>query len=258
MKLSKVLSCLGLLGILCAHSNALPQSKAPALPNGSFHLMPVPYMLTPAEGKFRIIESLSVTSAGHSEPRLTKAVERFLHRLEIRTGIRHTGTPPAGSQGLQLVIECAGPGEPVQTVRAEESYTLEVGMTKVRLAAPSPLGIMHGLETVLQLLDLDAESFYLPAVAIQDRPRFPWRGLMIDVARHWQPVEVIKRNLDAMAAVKLNVFHWHLSEDQGFRVESKRYPRLQGLGSDGLKHACGGNTSLRPISIPASGPGQQP
>ena len=68
---------------------------------------------------------------------------------------------------------------------------------------------------------------------IEDRPRFPWRGLMLDVSRHWMPVEVVERNLDAMAAVKLNVFHWHLSDDQGFRVESRRYPRLQQLGSDG-------------------------
>jgi hexosaminidase len=74
----------------------------------------------------------------------------------------------------------------------------------------------------------------VPVVTIQDRPRFPWRGLMIDVARHFMPVEVIKRNLDGMAAVKLNVFHWHLSDNQGFRVESKEFPKLQEMGSDGL------------------------
>ena len=72
-----------------------------------------------------------------------------------------------------------------------------------------------------------------PAIHIEDRPRFPWRGLMLDVSRHWMPVEVVERNLDAMAAVKLNVFHWHLSDDQGFRAESRRFPRLQQLGSDG-------------------------
>ena len=70
-------------------------------------------------------------------------------------------------------------------------------------------------------------------VDIQDHPRFPWRGLHLDVSRHWMPIEVVKRNIDGMAAVKLNVFHWHLSDDQGFRVESKRFPKLQQLGSDG-------------------------
>src|SRR5436305_11283885 len=71
-------------------------------------------------------------------------------------------------------------------------------------------------------------------LVIQDKPRFPWRGLMIDSGRHFMPVEVIERNLDGMAAVKMNVFHWHLSENQGFRIESKRCPKLQEMGSDGL------------------------
>ena len=69
---------------------------------------------------------------------------------------------------------------------------------------------------------------------IEDHPRFAWRGLMMDVSRHFMPVETVERNLDAMAAVKLNVLHWHLSDDQGFRVESRLHPRLQLMGSDGL------------------------
>ena len=94
--------------------------------------------------------------------------------------------------------------------------------------------MLRGLETFLQLVEAGPAGFQVPAVAIEDRPRFPWRGLLIDVARHLMPVEVIERNLDAMAAVKLNVLHWHLSEDQGFRVESRRYPKLHRIGSDGL------------------------
>src|SRR6202030_3637945 len=77
-----------------------------------------------------------------------------------------------------------------------------------------------------------ANSFVVPAVVIEDKPRFSWRGLHLDVSRHWMPLEVVKRNLDGMAAVKLNVFHWHLSDDQGFRIESKRFPKLQEQGSD--------------------------
>ena len=93
---------------------------------------------------------------------------------------------------------------------------------------------MRGLETFLQLVQITSDGFAVPAIAIQDKPRFPWRGLMIDVGRHFIPLEVLKRNLDGMAAVKMNVFHWHLSENQGFRVESKRFPKLQEMGSDGL------------------------
>jgi len=93
---------------------------------------------------------------------------------------------------------------------------------------------MHGLQTFLQLVEVSPNGFAAPVVTIQDQPRFPWRGLMIDSARHFIPLDVIRRNIDGMEAVKMNVFHWHLSENQGFRVESKKYPKLHELGSDAL------------------------
>ena len=92
---------------------------------------------------------------------------------------------------------------------------------------------MHALETLLQLLQNNSTSYYFPTVTISDSPRFTWRGLMIDAARHFQPVDVIKRNLDAMAAMKMNVFHWHLTDDQGWRIELKNHPKLTQLASDG-------------------------
>ena len=126
-----------------------------------------------------------------------------------------------------------GPGAEDPSLGEDESYQLDVAPDGARLKAATVAGALHGLETFAQLVAPGAEGFQVPAVHIEDRPRFPWRGLMLDVSRHWMPVEVVERNLDAMAAVKLNVFHWHLSDDQGFRVESRRFPRLQQLGSDG-------------------------
>src|SRR5437879_12811408 len=114
-----------------------------------------------------------------------------------------------------------------------ESYTLEINDKQVRLVAPTVVGALRGLETFLQLLQGDRDGYYLPAIKIQDQPRFPWRGLLIDVARHFEPMEVLKRNLDAMAAVKLNVFHWHLTEDQGFSVESTNLTNLHTVTSHG-------------------------
>src|SRR5207244_4198655 len=96
----------------------------------------------------------------------------------------------------------------------------EVTSGGATLNAATTVGALRGLETALQLISSDSAGWYLPSAQIEDRPRFPWRGLLIDVGRHWEPPEVIKRQLDGMAAVKLNVLHWHLSEDQGFRVES--------------------------------------
>src|SRR5215470_3629563 len=93
---------------------------------------------------------------------------------------------------------------------------------------------MHGLQTFLQLIDVSADGFAVPAVRINDQPRFPWRGLLIDSGRHFIPPDVIRRNLDGMEAVKMNVFHWHISDYQGFRVESRKFPKLHELGSDGL------------------------
>jgi hexosaminidase len=126
----------------------------------------------------------------------------------------------------------------VQQLREDESYKLTITAERAVLSAPNPLGIIRGLATFEQLVvpatGPSASGFVVPALTIEDAPRFPWRGLHIDVSRHWMPVDVIKRNLDAMAAVKLNVFHWHLSDNQGFRIESKRYPKLQSLGSDNL------------------------
>ena len=116
----------------------------------------------------------------------------------------------------------------------DESYVLTVAPEGVTLAAPETWGALRGLETLLDLIEPGPGGLSLPAVTIKDRPRFPWRGLMIDSGRHFMPVEVLKRNLDGMAAVKLNVLHWHLTDDQGFRVESRLFPKLHQMGSDGL------------------------
>jgi hexosaminidase len=133
-----------------------------------------------------------------------------------------------------LVVYCDHASAPVQSAQEDESYRLTVTPLGARLDAPNPLGVLHGMQTFLQLVDLDASGFGVPAVTIEDRPRFPWRGLMLDAGRHWIPLADVKRTLDGMAAVKLNVFHWHLSENQGFRIESKKFPKLQEMGSDGL------------------------
>ena len=133
----------------------------------------------------------------------------------------------ADSANATLAIQCDGGTKDVQQLGEDESYRLEVTATGARLSAPNTLGVMRGLQTFLQLVQITGEGFAVQAVSIDDSPRFPWRGLMIDVGRHFIPLEVLKRNLDGMAAVKLNVFHWHLSENQGFRVESKKFPKLQ-------------------------------
>jgi hexosaminidase len=193
--------------------------------------MPVPASVRWGEGRLRLDSTFAVRWAGPvRDERLTRAIARFVRRAASATGLLLGRADSSGG----LVITVRRPGERVQSPGEDESYTLSVLPGGATLDAATPVGILRGLESVLQLIAADSAGWYLPATRIEDRPRFAWRGLLIDVGRHWEPPEVIKRQLDGMAAVKLNVLHWHLSEDQGFRVESKRYPRLQQLGSDGL------------------------
>jgi len=124
--------------------------------------------------------------------------------------------------------------EAVQKLGEDESYQLTVTDSIAQLNATTTLGILRGLQTFLQLVQIMPSGFAAPAVTIKDQPRFPWRGLLIDVSRHFIPLDVLKRNVDGMAAVKMNVLHWHLSDDQGFRVESKVFPKLHEMGSEGL------------------------
>jgi hexosaminidase len=205
-------------------------TPAPAQESHLILLMPMPARVQLGEGRFIIDSSLSVDLRGSADARVKRAVDRFLGRLSQQTGVTYGATPTATPN---FVVDCHSGGENVQKLGEDESYRLEVTAMGVSLDSPTPLGVIHGLETLLQLVRESPEGFTAPAVTIEDSPRFPWRGLLIDVSRHFMPVEVIKRNLDGMEAVKLNVLHWHLSDDQGFRVESKKLPKLQRLSSDG-------------------------
>jgi len=193
-------------------------------------LMPAPARLTVGAGALPIDGGFNIAVSGARDPRVDAAAVRLVQRLSAQTGIPmvRKGAAP------QLVIECGKAAPGVQQASEDERYTLVVTPQQARLAAPTPYGVLRGVETFLQLVEAGPSGFQVPAVSIEDQPRFPWRGLLIDTGRHFMPVEVLRRNLDAMASVKLNVLHWHLSEDQGFRVESKAFPKLHQLGSDGL------------------------
>jgi len=199
----------------------------------TLNLMPVPESVQLQRGKFILTNDLKISIENYNGKRLDKAAARFMHRLGGRTGMffsQDFHLDKSKISGANLLIDVKREGK--LELGENESYQLSVTENKIKLTAETDLGALHGLETLLQLLDADT-SYYFPAVEITDQPRFQWRGLLIDVCRHFQPVEVIKRNLDAMAAVKMNVFHWHLTEDQGFRVECKTYPKLHEMGSDG-------------------------
>jgi len=196
--------------------------------------MPVPASVQFQAGRLGVTDSLKIAPTNFSDARLLSAIDRFEKRLQGRTGLTFTPGLATDAGTATLVIQCAGPGQSIPSLEEDESYQIDVSSQQAKLSAPTVVGAMRGLETLLQLLAADSEGYFLPLAKIQDQPRFRWRGLLIDIGRHYEPPEVLKRNLDAMAAVKLNVFHWHLTEDQGFRIESKKFPKLHQMGSDGL------------------------
>jgi len=203
--------------------------------SGQLNLVPVPAQVSLQSGQFRLDSTLTIAVTGQADPRLYKGATRMLRRLSGRTGLffsQDVITPASTNRAAKLTITCRRPGK--TKLGESEAYQLRISTEKINLEAETDLGVLRGLETLLQLLTADENGFYFPQLIINDEPRFVWRGLLIDVCRHFLPLEVIKRNLEGMAAVKLNVLHLHLTEDQGFRIESKIYPRLQQMGSDGF------------------------
>ena len=198
-------------------------------------LMPWPQTINLTNDTFKLSKNFKLNITGNPNSRIFIGATNFLRRLDGRTGLffdQGFVTKLNEFPKAELQINCTQNGK--IALHQNEGYQLDISANKIVINADSDLGALHGLETLLQLLQNDSKSYYFPALKINDAPRFTWRGLMIDVARHFQPVDVIKRNLDAMAAVKLNVFHWHLTDDQGWRVQIKKHPKLTELGSDGL------------------------
>jgi hexosaminidase len=210
---------------LAPHAEAQPQS--------ALDLLPVPTSVQLGAGRLSVDQSFSVALTGARDAMLERGVHRFVAELSRETGML-LKQGAFESPSPTLLIHAVHTSERVQRLGDDESYALVITKSGAKLTAPTPLGILHGLQTFLQLVETTANGFSVPVVTIEDRPRFAWRGLLIDVGRHFIPLDELKRNLDAMAAVKMNVLHWHLYDNEGFRVESKRFPRLQQEGSDGL------------------------
>lgn len=265
-------------------------------------LMPVPFSTSYVPNSYCSITSsffVCLTCPQEAGERARGAICRFISLLSDRTATQRrqryatlhelcNASENTGQPTLNINFSRVG----LSTLGEDESYKLAVASSAITLTAETDLGVMHGLETLLQLAqprfssfsDFDSDArhsipqqkekekenekekekkeeegkekekppqlvpdssrplpsshyhnlFVFPCVNINDKPRFPWRALMIDSARHFMPMHVIKRNIDGMSAVKLNVLHWHLTDDQGFRVESKVFPLLHQLGSDGF------------------------
>ena len=194
--------------------------------------MPMPKSLELGSEIIPIRDDFNIQIYGPESERIIKAVQSFKWRLARLTYKRiHWLTTNDAESTMTISYTLV---ENPLDVDMLESYSLEVTSDgQIYLKSMSDIGILRGLETLLQSV-IKSDDYYFPVCMIEDAPRFKWRGLLLDVCRHFMPVETVKRIIACMSAVKMNVLHWHLSEDQGFRVESKLYPDLHLKGSDGL------------------------
>lgn len=203
---------------LCALP-ALASTSPPMTPS----LVPLPAQLSWGQGYYRVNSTPRITTEGRSAA-LTEL--RQLGAELFTSAWKRAAAVATTSQRADLVLVLApDPGA------NQESYRLQVNAEGIRLQAPSSAGLFLGLQTLRQLIEQSDPAHGIGFVTIVDAPRFRWRGLHLDVGRHLFPVDHIKRQIDLMARYKFNVLHWHLTEDQGWRLEIKRYPKLTEVGA---------------------------
>lgn len=222
-----------ILSALVAGAMLSPAVNA-AAPNTDLNLMPYPHSVELREGKVEIDGDFKVFIKGYQSDRVAFTAKRLLKRLERQTGVPMLNPYVDSEEKATLVIDIdQAPKTAVQTVEADESYTLTAKNGKIVLASERPYGAIRGIETLLQLVETDANGYFVPEVTIEDTPRFPWRGVSYDTSRHFVEIDVIRRQLDAMASAKMNIFHWHIWDDQAIRIQLDSYPKLWQMTSDG-------------------------
>ena len=197
--------------------------------NEGINIIPMPASLQQQEGRFLLSSSSSFYAP---TPEAKTIAEFFAAKLKNSTGFNFAIADAEKDGGISLLID------PAMEIN-EEGYRLDVTPQGVKIQAKTPQGVFYGMQSFLQLLPAEVESpsvvknieWSAPCVSIDDAPRFAYRGMMLDPCRHFIPVENVKKQLDVLSLFKINTFHWHLTDDQGWRIEIKKYPKLTEIGS---------------------------
>jgi hexosaminidase len=198
-------------------------------------LMPYPQQLSKQSGTHHLSKNQVVFIKGMSEKRQQYLRESFRHLFNtLAGGIETTSTDLRENASINILVSSRHSLPPFNypTLEDDASYELTITSSVITIQANTEFGALHGFSTLSQLIGTSSDLSKIPNLIIKDQPRFKWRGLLIDSVRHFIPVATIKRQLDGMVSAKLNVFHWHLTDDQGWRIESKAYPKLHQQASD--------------------------
>lgn len=219
--------CAGAVLGLMASCDDAPQKMMPY--NQGINIIPAPASLVQNEGNFKLNKNTQMYA---STPEAKTVAEFFAAKINTATGYTIGVADKEAADGISLVIDAALDVN-------DEGYTLDVTENGVRIMAKTPQGLFYGMQSFMQLLPAEIEStsavqgitWTAPAVSIKDEPRFGYRGIMLDPCRHFIPVENMKKQLDVLALFKINRMHWHLTDDQGWRIEIKKYPKLTEISS---------------------------
>lgn len=195
-----------------------------------YNIVPKPNQILPQEGRFELNNKVCLVVLSDA-PEVKSIADSLAEQLKLTAGISLKEAESAdGKTAISFVVQEGMP---------KEGYKLSVTPSLITLTASQPNGFFYGVQTLYQLLppaiygkQLDKKADWsVPAVEIEDSPRFVHRGLMLDVCRHYVPIDYIYKFIDLLAMNKMNVFHWHLTDDQGWRIEIKKYPKLTEIGS---------------------------
>lgn len=217
---------LHLFGTMCL--TMFISCSSPLVEVGDLKVIPLPQYVTQqaAENPFVVTRQTSITYPEGNE-KLQKTAELLSSYIEEVTDIcPKVRTGATASHGIALSVS--------EEIKEKEGYQLTVSETGIQLKGGSEAGVFHGIQTLFKALPIVKGTDCLAAIpsgVVEDYPRFPYRGFMVDVGRHYFPVSYLKQLIDLMALHNINYFHWHLTEDQGWRIEIKKYPKLTEIGS---------------------------
>lgn len=212
------------------------QGCASALPTSSYPIIPRPRSLTPEKGSFQMGPATRIVVADAGDPELTRLADFWAAPVRAATG---WSLPVSAGECVKHTV-CLGVGR----VGAAEGYHLSVDGDNIVVTGDDHAGLFYGIQSLTQLLPADwrgSEPVKVAAVEVADAPRFPYRGMHLDVGRHFFGPDFVKRYIDLLSRYKINTFHWHLTEDQGWRIEIKRYPKLTEVGSHRAETQAGKN-----------------
>lgn len=189
-------------------------------------IIPQPVHISELPGAFELTPKTVITVTQE-----TKGIGEML-AARLKSGTGHAPSIQIFAEGKAIRLKI----DPSLGRLGEEGYRLEVGPQEVTIQAQKPAGVFYGVQTLLQLFPASifgkaSGNVSAPACVIEDYPRFRWRGAHLDVGRHFMPIDGVKKYIDLLAMHKMNTFHWHLTDDQGWRIEIKKYPKLTEVGS---------------------------